>query len=112
MSDERAQTFWNYQPVPCRRVRVIVGPCEKETYWHNGLEGTEREAVEVNYPGEARPFYLDNEDGSGWAKVTNGGGPDMGHKSLPVERVVSVVLPILPGLLGGKALRASTGGEE
>jgi hypothetical protein len=81
------QTFWNYEPTPARIVRVIVGPSERETWWCAKLVGTEREAVEVNYHGDI--FYLDNEDGSGWGKVTGGrGGPEWGHSSLPVERVL------------------------
>lgn len=82
------QTFWNYEPTPARIVRVIVGQVETPTWWCAGLEGTERQAVEVSYPG-SEPFYLDNEDGSGWRKVTQGrGGPDWGHSSLPVARVI------------------------
>ena len=81
------ETFWNYEPTPCRIVRVIVGPSPK-TWWCAGLEGTEREAVEVIYGGADR-FYLDNEDGSGWEKVTLGrGGPHWGHSSLPVASIV------------------------
>lgn len=81
------QTYWNGKPCVARHVRVIVGPCLKETFWHNGLEGTERNAVEVSYAGQT--FYLDNEDGSGWQKVTTGrGSPIWGHKSLPVQSVV------------------------
>lgn len=80
-------TFWNYEAAPARKVRVVVGPCTVPTFWHNGLEGTERNAVEVSYGGHL--FYLDNEDGSGWDKVTKGrGGPDWGHKSLPVTSVL------------------------
>lgn len=89
MSDK---TFWNFEPTPARKVRVIVGPCLRPTYWHNGLEGTEREAVEVNYHGEI--FYLDNEGGpswpagEGWDKVTKGrGSPDWGHSEIPVREV-------------------------
>jgi hypothetical protein len=98
------KTFWNYEPTPCRIVRVIVGPCKRPTFWHNGLEGTEREAVEVNYHGHF--FYLDNEGGrigelgptwepgEGWAKVTLGrGGPDWGHSEVPVARVLPGVEP-------------------
>ena len=88
---EKEATFWNGQPCEARRVRVIVGPCLKSTFWHNGLEGTEREAVEVVYAGQ-QPFYMDNEDGSGWRKVTVGrGGPGWYHASLPVDRVLSEV---------------------
>ena len=82
------ETFWNYEPTPARKVRVIVGPSPKKTWWCAMLAGTEREAVEVSYAGQA-PFYLDNEDGSGWHKVTTGrGGPDQSHSELPVERVL------------------------
>lgn len=93
------ETFWNYEPASCRKVRVIVGPAPKSTWWCAGLEGTEREAVEVTIDGER--FYLDNEAfegdglvrghraGTGWDKVTKGrGGPDWGHSSLPVSKVL------------------------
>lgn len=81
------QTFWNYQPTPARKVRVIVGPSPHKTWWCAELEGAEREAVEVTYGGQR--FYLDNEDGEGWRKVTIGrGGPDWGHGSLPVASVI------------------------
>lgn len=81
------QTYWYYQPTQARIVRVIVGPSPRPTWWCADLEGTEREAVEVIGHGEK--FYLDNEDGSGWRKVTEGrGGPDWGHSSLPVASVI------------------------
>lgn len=84
------KTFWNYEPTPARKVRVIVGKSARQTWWCADLEGTERAAVEVNYHGEK--FYLDNEDGGGWRKVTHGrGGPDWGHSSLPVSSVVGEV---------------------
>lgn len=88
MSEVFSTTYWNGEPAQCRVVRVIVGPCLKPTFWHNGLEGTEREAVEVIYGGDR--FYLDNEDGSGWEKVTVGrGSPVWGHSSLPVGKVLT-----------------------
>lgn len=88
------KTFWNYEPTPCRIVRVVVGKSPRPTWWCANLAGTEREAVEVNYHGN--PFYLDNDvgptwsAGSGWRKVTVGrGGPDFGHAELPIERVLN-----------------------
>lgn len=82
------QTFWNGQPCAARKVVAVVGESMKSTYWHNGMEGTSRKAVEVVYADQA-PFYLDNEDGSGWYKVTEGkGSPSVGHKSLPVTNVI------------------------
>jgi hypothetical protein len=75
-------TYWNGEPTPARRVVVRVGPAERETHRHFGLEGTERRAVEVRYGG--RTFFLDDEDGGGWRKVTEGrGSPRWSHSGLP-----------------------------
>jgi hypothetical protein len=83
------RTYWNGEPTPARRVRVIVGESERPTWWCAALARTERAAVEVSYGG--RYFYLDDEDGSGWTKVTTGyGGPRWPHRSLPDS---SEVLP-------------------
>jgi hypothetical protein len=84
---EPQATYWNGQPTPCRRVTVIVGQPGQPTWWCAGLVGQRRAAVEVRYGAET--FFLDNEDGSGWAKVTNGhGSPMYGHRGLPDDSVV------------------------
>jgi hypothetical protein len=81
------RTYWNGQPTPCRRVVVRVGHAIAPTWWCAGMEGQERAAVEVAYFGQ--PFFLDDEDGSGWTKVTDGrGSPHFGHRSLPDDSVV------------------------
>lgn len=81
------QTYWNGEPCAARVVTVIVGKAPRETWWCAKLEGQPRRAVEVDYHGEK--FYLDNEDGQGWLKVTRGrGSPHYQHSSLPVERVL------------------------
>lgn len=83
----KVKTYWNGEPANCRRVVVRVGTVERPTWWCAGMEGTEREAVEVNYCNQT--FYLDNENGSAWLKVTKGGGgPEWGHKSLPDDSEV------------------------
>lgn len=75
------KTYWNGEPCKATIVQVIVGKAEKPTYWYADLEGTERQAVRVEQEGDV--FYLDNQDGSGWMKVTVGmGSPQYGHKSL------------------------------
>lgn len=83
------KTYWNGGPCQVRRVRVVVADApEFPKYWARQFVGRERAAVEIVY-GEGPPFYLDNEDGSGWLKVTEGkGSPQYGHKSLRVERIV------------------------
>ena len=76
------QTFWNFEFTPCRQVRVKVGSPPAPTWWCAQYEGTIRKAVEVTYHG--MKFYLDDEDLSGWLKVTQGrGGPATPHRSLP-----------------------------
>lgn len=79
---------WNGEPAYGRKVYVRVGSVGKPTYWYAGMEGTRRKAVEVEYEGQT--FFLDNEDGQGWHKVTAGlGSPQAGHLSLPNDsRVV------------------------
>lgn len=83
---DNGRTYWNGQHTFARRVRVIVGKSPAPTWWCADLEGTTREAVEVIYGGV---FYLDNEDGSGWRKVTiYRGYPQAGHSSIPVAAVL------------------------
>lgn len=81
------ETYWNGEPCKARCVRVIVGTAAKPTFWHAGLEGTVRNAVEVTYGNQK--FLLDNEDGQGWIKVTKGrGSPVYAHSSLPQDCTV------------------------
>lgn len=89
MKAPKIQTYWNGEPCPAKKVRVVVGPSPKTTWWCAELVGTERNAVRVDYGGQP-PFYIDDEEGDGWAKVTRGrGGPECGHKGLPVEREIT-----------------------
>jgi len=82
------ETFWNGEPCTARKVIVIVGDAPLPTWWCAGLAGQQRKAVEVIYADQP-PFYLDNDDGRGWDKVTVGrGSPHYPHSSLPVASVV------------------------
>jgi hypothetical protein len=83
---EQPATSWNYEPAPARRVFVRVGHSMNLTWWCANLVGSTRLAVEVTY--SDRVFFLDDEDGSGWHKVTHGGGPDLSSRSLPDDSVV------------------------
>lgn len=82
------RTYWSGQPCAAREVRVIVADApEFPRYWAREFVGQEREAVEVQAHGEK--FYLDNEDGRGWRKVTVGkGSPQWGHGTLRVAAVL------------------------
>ena len=81
------RTYWNGELTECRRVTVIVGAVPRASWWCADLEGQKRAAVEVNYYGVVS--YIDDEDGSGWAKVTEGhGGPRWPHRGLPSDSVV------------------------
>jgi hypothetical protein len=77
------RTKWNGEP--CRAERVTVTVADNPAfpaYWARDLVGTQRRAVRVDNGGQT--FYLDDEDGSGWAKVTSGGGPRSPHRNLAV----------------------------
>lgn len=85
--ERTGQTWWNGEPAKARRVIVRVGHSKIATWWCADLEGQERKAVEVTYGNEV--FFLDDANGSGWAKVTVGrGSPGYGHSSLPDDSVV------------------------
>lgn len=78
------QTYWNGEPTPVRRVKVIVGKSPAPTWWCADLEGTTRDAIAVDYHGTT--FYIDDEPDA-WEKLTVGRGSwRYGHSSLPVER--------------------------
>lgn len=82
------ETYWNGLPTPAERVRVVVDTSPVDTWWCADLAGTERAAVRVGEPG-GEVMYLDDEDGSGWWKVTEGrGSPRVPHRSLPVVREI------------------------
>lgn len=73
---------WNGQPARARRVTVRVGDSPLPSWWCAKLAGQTRDAVEVHYGG--RRFFLDDVDGSGWRKVTDGhGSPRMASRLLP-----------------------------
>jgi len=101
--------FWNGLPTQVRRVTGVVRQWtegDPEYAWWAGrdypgempegfkaqpaedLQGQRIEAVEVvldgvNYGGGIA--YLDNRDGSGWYKVTEGhGSPRLGHRDVPL----------------------------
>jgi hypothetical protein len=81
------KTRWNGEKCKARRVLIRVGACPLPTWWYAGLVGTEMKAVEVVYGGQT--FYLADEDGNGWHKVTvEHGGPHWGHNSVDCAEVI------------------------
>jgi hypothetical protein len=75
-------TYWNGERAQAARVRLRVADAPAfPGYWAREHVGTIRRAVRVVYGG--RRFYLDDEDGSGWRKVTTGhGSPGWPSRSL------------------------------
>lgn len=85
-----AATYWNGLPTPARRGTAIVADApEFPAYWARALVGQRIRVVEVvldgvNYGGGID--YLDNRDGGGWVKVTEGrGSGSYGHASVAIE---------------------------
>jgi hypothetical protein len=76
------KTYWNGEETPCAKVRLkLEGDGGHPSYWAKEFIGQTREAVRVQY--YSNNFYLDNEDGQGWEKVTKGrGGPGWPSRSL------------------------------
>ena len=92
---ELTVVYWNGLPTRGRKVVGTVPEWNPDTdppqAWWRDLVGQEIEAVEVvldgvNYGGGTD--YLDDRDGSGWYKVTEGrGSPRWGHRGLPLVDV-------------------------
>ena len=88
--EDAEQTYWNGLPTPARRGSAVVADAPKfPGYWARELIGQRIEVVEVilDYVAfDGGIDYLDDRDGSGWRKVTEGrGGPGFGHASLDIE---------------------------
>lgn len=94
--------YWKGRPAQCAKVRAVLGNSGRfPELWHSAMVGEERDAVEVRVYGERvvngivrsykhEPFYLDDHDGEGWRKVTEGRGADhYPHRELDVEKVVT-----------------------
>lgn len=78
------ETRWNGEPCTARRITAIVADNSAfPLYWARHLVGSRRNVVEVVY-GDQR-FYLDDEAGEGWNKVTHGGGPHWAHNNITID---------------------------
>lgn len=78
------ETQWNGEACTARRITATVTDNDAfPQYWARHLVGTRRKVVEVTYGGTT--FYLDDEDGSAWNKVTHGGSPHWGHSSITID---------------------------
>lgn len=108
MSHGHETTFWNGERTPARRVVIVVGDAEFPAYWARHLVGQERHAVEVTY--HAGTFYMDDDIGNAWHKVTAGmGSPRYGHRELRAARVVREVAsnePCRCGAIDERGVRA------
>ena len=81
------KTYWNGERCKARRVLILVGECPFPQGWYRNLVGKRMKAVEIVYGGET--FYIADEDGNGWHKVTmERGGPHWGHKSVTCADVI------------------------
>lgn len=93
------RTFWNGEPCVARRcVAIVADDGRFPEYWARELIGKARRVVEVRQDGHQ--FYLDDETpcpdtgrGEGWCKVTDGGSPQHGHRSLAVSRIIKYIDP-------------------
>lgn len=81
------KTYWNGESASARKVLItVMDDGFFPLYWAKEFVGQDRLAVEVDYNGNV--FYLDDENGQGWYKVTIGkGSPRIGHRSLVVTNI-------------------------
>lgn len=82
---------WSGYKCKARRVIIEVGEARLPTFWYAPFVGQEMRAVEITttHPFPEETFYIADEDGNGWHKVTvEGGGPHWGHLSVNAARVI------------------------
>ena len=78
---------WNGEACQARRVLIRVGACSFPQGWYKELVGTEMRSVEITYADSI--FYIADQDGNGWHKVTvERGSPHWGHKSVTCAEVL------------------------
>lgn len=82
-------TFWNGLPTPALRGTAVVAAApEFPQYWAADLVGQRIAVVHVTLDGVAYGggmTYLDDRDGSGWRKVTEGhGSPRWPHRGVRI----------------------------
>lgn len=82
-------TFWNGLPTPALRGTAVVAPApEFPQYWAADIVDERIAVVLVTLDGVAYgggTTYLDDRDGSGWRKVTEGhGGPRWPHRDVRI----------------------------
>lgn len=78
----KAPTLWNSIPCTAKRCMAVIGT--NKLTMLNGIAGKLRQVVLVIVDG--RRFYLDNEDGTGWMKVSD--NMRSGYRELPIKQVV------------------------
>lgn len=90
MNSAHIFTYWNGLPTTASRGTAVVADAPKfSLYWAKHLVGQRIPVVKVyldgvNYGGGIT--YLDNRDGSGWLKVTEGRGSSRyAHGEVTIE---------------------------
>lgn len=87
---EKESTYWNGLLTLAVRGTAVVAPAPQfRDYWAKSLIGARIEVVRVDLYGVVHGggiMYIDNRDGSGWYKVTQGhGGPYYPHKQVIID---------------------------
>jgi hypothetical protein len=77
--------YFKHRPARARKVRVRVGHELRPADWCRGLEGSERDAVEIHVDGER--VLIDDVGGAGWRCVSNPHHSD-GYSRLPPDSIV------------------------
>lgn len=79
---------WNYtQKAEYRCFNYeVLRDNSKPLHWQNIYTGRIRQGMEVVTGGNT--FFIDNEEGKGYQKLTNGGGWEIGHKNISEKRII------------------------
>lgn len=74
---------WNYEPCEVVIGSVKCGRVPVPTWWCKELEGKRVDCLRITYGGD--DFFILDDDEARDKVFKRGGGPDSGHKSIPVD---------------------------
>lgn len=88
--------YWNGKPCKATFYTAMITKNEKPLYWGNAFVGKQRQVVEITLPSR-KPFYFDNEDGTGMHMIREmKGNPNAFRRGVLAPILLSIEKPNEP----------------
>lgn len=92
MRTKKTGFWWEGKPCHARCLNVrLIESTDFPMYWGNAFVGQVRQAFEMTVPG-LKPFFIDNEDGTGRVKIVHGlGSPEIFHRGMIDPEIIDEI---------------------